>query len=191
MFEPKIKDEYKQISVSPDLKERIIRSYMTKPVKGSLRVPMKRKLLASALSAMVCILLISYSVWQQDQLTLSVFGEAVSLESMVIENIPQAISETKGRSFSEQELLIEVESRHLAEISVSEGLLAIYDIDTGDSLNQGTSFNAKGHVTILWKLNPQDDSSYIMEISSRNSNYSLIADYDAASGFWMIRKIIK
>lgn len=191
MFEPKIKDEYKQISVSPDLKERIIRSYITKPVKGSLRVPMKRKLLASALSAMVCILLISYSVWQQDQLTLSVFGEAVSLESMVIENIPQAISETKGRSFSEQELLIEVESRHLAEISVSEGLLAIYDIDTGDSLNQGTSFNAKGHVTILWKLNPQDDSSYIMEISSRNSNYSLIADYDAASGFWMIRKIIK
>ncbi len=196
MFDEKAIESYKQVVASPELKNRVMKSYHTGYAKNNhIRLYKSLSLVAACL---VLVFAVSVFAGRGGRISVSLNGTQISETPIEISMacpmaVPAEAAEdagimtaSAGRSMQPQiSIPLTVECTSETKIAVSDGEIQIFDESTGELLFAGSEYTTECTVSVIWNVGWGEKMPY-MSLEAKGKAQTLQLQYEETDDVWMI-----
>ena len=171
MFDKKTVDAYRSISAPDELKEKVMASCLVEKTSEKRSFFGNMRMYATLAACFVLVIVFSvFAVGNFGDLSVSVYGKTLTSESMVLSDseIEPIAYSVEPRTLGRTNVPVELEVSGETAISVSEGMMKVYDAKTEEELYAGTEFTAVEDVLIHWTVDADEAAKHFeMTINGR------------------------
>lgn len=191
MFDKKDIDSYRSISAPNELRERVMTYFKEESnakTAKKYRIPEIYKFSAMAV-CMLLVLVIGILFYSNNNSKLSVWvnGEKLTSEAITISSSDDGIAPANARAMLGFDIPIEFDIKRQTEISVSGGMMQVFDEETGELIALETTFFTDKSVKIVWEISTADiNAAYEMYVSDAKDSYTITPKYDHSANCWKI-----
>lgn len=186
MFDKKDVEEYRSITPSKELKERVLAMYDNN-AKAKVKPAFYKQLALIAACIVIVVAASGFAVADMSKIDLYTNGELISQSPVALTDNANGL--VPARSASVDDIVIQLEAKAFfeSEISVSQGELSVFDAETGDLLACGEKCTVKGNVSVRWNMETNNTSPAEMTVSNIFSQKVFVVEADNVTGYHTIK----
>lgn len=178
MFDNKDIEAYRKISAPDELRLRIAQSCQAEIAAPRFSAAKIRGL--SAVAACLIIIACVFTFGRNDGISITVNGEELSSQEIILADVNQGIAPAAARMLPVYNVPVKLDVKRQTEISVSDGMMQIFDAETGEYIASETSISTDRDIQISWELS-ETSAEPKMYVRDKKNSYTITLRYDEAA----------